>query len=96
MDEAKAEVLAIASFPREHWRKIWSTKPLERLNKEIKRRARVVGIFPNEAAVIRLVSAILTDTHNEWATDERRYLSEESMAKTGKTNNDETVALTEG
>jgi putative transposase len=52
MDVAKAEVLAFAVFPREHWRKIWSTNPLERLNKEIKRRAPVVGIFPNEAAVI--------------------------------------------
>lgn len=53
MDEAKTEVLALAAFPRAHWRKIWSTNPLERLNKEIKRRARVVGIFPNETSVIR-------------------------------------------
>lgn len=96
MDQAKAEVLAFAAFPREHWRKIWSTNPLERLNKEIKRRSRVVGIFPNEAAVIRLIGAVLADTHDEWATDERRYLSEESMAKIGKTDNNETVALTEG
>jgi putative transposase len=93
MDDAKAEVLAFAAFPREHWRKIWSTNPLERLNKEIKRRARVVGIFPNEAAVIRLIGAVLADTHDEWATDERRYLSEESMAKIGTTNDNDTVAL---
>jgi len=80
MDDAKAEVLAFNAFPRAHWRKIWSTNPLERLNKEIKRRSRVVGIFPNEAAVIRLVGAVLSDTHDEWQTDERRYLSEASMA----------------
>jgi transposase-like protein len=61
MDNAKTELLVFA-FPKVHWRKIWSTNPLERLNKEIKRRARVVGTFPNEASVIRLVGMILTDT----------------------------------
>jgi len=81
MDEAKAEVLAFTAFPRAHWRKIWSTNPLERVNKEIKRRSRVVGIFPNPAAVIRLVGAILIEMHDEWIAGERRYLSESSMAK---------------
>jgi putative transposase len=81
MDEAKAEVLAFTAFPRAHWRKIWSTNPLERVNKEIKRRSRVVGIFPNPAAVIRLVGAILLDMHGEWVAGDRRYLSEGSMAK---------------
>ncbi len=81
MDEAKAEVLAFTAFPRAHWRKIWSTNPLERVNKEIKRRSRVVGIFPNNAAVIRLVGAVLLDTHDEWIAGDRRYLSEGSMAK---------------
>ena len=61
--------------------KVRSTNRLERLNKEVKRRARVVGIFPNEASVIRLVGAVLSDTHDEWQAGDRRYLSEGSMAK---------------
>jgi len=73
MDDAKAEVLPFTSFPRAHWVKVWSTNPLERLNTEVKRRAHVVRIFPNEALVIRLVRAVLAGDH--------RYFSEGSMAK---------------
>lgn len=81
MHTARPEVLAFTAFPQVHWRKIWSTNPLERVNKEIKRRSRVVGIFPNEAAAVRLVGAVLIDLHDDWIATERRYLSEGSMAK---------------
>ena len=77
---AEVDVLAHTGFPRGHWRKIASTNPLERINKEIKRRSNVVGIFPDDASVIRLVGAVLLDQHDDWAIAERRYLSEESMA----------------
>jgi len=96
MDDAKAEVLAFTAYPRAHWTKIWSTNPLERVNKEIKRRARVVGIFPNPAAVIRLVGAVLGDMHDEWQAGDRRYLSEATMALLYPDSDNGPIAAIEG
>ena len=96
MDAAKPELLAFTAFPREHWRKIWSTNPIERVNKEIKRRSRVVGIFPNSASVIRLVGAVLLDMHDEWIAADRRYLSEGSMAKLAALGDTAEIAAIDG
>jgi putative transposase len=88
LQEAAADICAFAAFPQAHWKKIWSTNPLERVHKEIKRRTNVVGIFPNEAGVVRLAGSVLLEVHDEWAVAERRYLSEASMAKLYQTDND--------
>ena len=82
MDDAEVDVLAFMSFPRDHHTKIHSTNPLERVNKEIKRRTNVVGIFPNEAAIVRLVRAILIEQNDEWAVA-RRYMTLETLAPLG-------------
>ena len=78
MDGARDDVLAYMAFPREHWPQIASTNPLERLNGEIKRRSDVIGIFPNDRAVVRLVGALMLEQNNEWAVS-RRYMSLESL-----------------
>jgi transposase-like protein len=78
---AATDITAFADFPPAHWKKIWSTNPLERLNREIKRRADVIQVFPNPAALDRLAAAVLAELHDEWQVFDRRYLSEASMAE---------------
>ena len=80
MDEAEADVLAYMSFPKEHRAKLHSTNPIERLNGEIKRRTEVVGIFPNEGAIVRLVGALLLEQNDEWAVQRGRYMTLETIA----------------
>src|SRR4051794_11271195 len=78
--DAAEDLLAFTSFPAAHWKKIWSTNPLERLDKEVKRRTDVVGVFPNPEALLRLAGAVLVEAHDEWQTTDRRYLAEATMA----------------
>src|SRR5215213_3161142 len=85
MDASREDVLAYMDYPKEHWAQIASTNPLERVNKEIKRRADVVGIFPNDEAVIRLVGALMLEQSDEWAVS-RRYFSLESLARLADTH----------
>ena len=81
MDEAENDVLAHLAFPKEHWQQLHSTNPLERLNGEIKRRTDVVAIFPNEAAIVRLVGALLLEQNDEWAASRARYMSLEKLSQ---------------
>ena len=78
LKDAEPDLTAFAAFPREHWQKIWSNNPIERLNREIKRRADVVQVFPDSESARPLIGSVLLEQHEEWQYGERRYLSQTS------------------
>ena len=85
--EAEEDVLAYMAFPQDHWTRIYSTNPLERLNREVKRRTDIVGVFPDQEAVLRLVGSVLLEIDDEWQV-ERRYFSQDSMRKLHEASSD--------
>ena len=93
MDASRDDVLAYMSFPRQHRTKLHSTNPIERLNKEVKRRADVVGIFPNEASIMRLIGAVLFEQNDEWQTSSR-YMMVEAFAQIDKEEIDPILSIT--
>lgn len=93
MDASEHDVLAYMAFPRQHRTKLHSTNPIERLNKEVKRRADVVGIFPNEASIMRLIGAVLFEQNDEWQTSSR-YMMVEAFAQIDKEEIDPILSIT--
>lgn len=92
--DAARDVLAFTGFPKQHWRQIWSNNPQERLNKELRRRSDVVGIFPDRAAIIRLLGAVLSEQQDEWAVT-RRYMSVDTLDASYTTSTEGLPAVTE-
>ena len=95
MDDAELDLLAHRAFHHDLWTKLHSSNPLERLNKAIKRRTQVVGVFPNEAAIIRLVGALLLEQNDEWVTT-RRYLSLSALSELCETDPNQPLVLPNG